>query len=71
LESVGTPNRLLQTDLAELPTVVIQPAVLPPVILFEGSFKVTAQQVVSLQNTAKTPVNFTVRTPPRLDELSA
>ena len=51
LTGSGTPNILLQTDLAQQATVTIVPDALPPVILFESSFDTTSTQTITLTNT--------------------
>ena len=61
LESLGTPNLLLQTDLTQVPTISISPTVLPPALLYEGSFGVAATQTITLANSANTSVTFNVR----------
>ena len=61
LESFGTPNLLLQTDLTEVPTITISPMALPPALLFEGSFGVAAMQTITLSNDANISVAFNVR----------
>lgn len=64
LESVGTPNLLVQTDLTQVPTVSINPEPLPLAVLYEGSFAVTFNQTITLGNEANSSVNFTVRSLP-------
>lgn len=60
LESTGTPNALVQTDLTQVPTVSISPDPLPPAVLYEGSFSATLNQTLILGNVANTTVNYTV-----------
>ena len=63
LESVGTPNRLLQTELSSVPSVIVSPAVLQPVVLFESSFAISNSQSILLNNTGNTTVDFEVGFP--------
>ncbi len=63
LESLGTPNLLLQTDLTEIPTLTISPDNLPPAVLFEGSFSATFNETMTINNEAQSAVNYTVRCP--------
>ncbi|BDA42482.1 probable extracellular serine proteinase at N-terminal half [Coccomyxa sp. Obi] len=63
LESTGSPNLLLQTDLTQVPTVTIAPEPLPPAVLYEGSFSATLNQTLTLGNVANTTVNYTVSAP--------
>ena len=60
LEGFGTPNRLLQTELVSVPTVIINPPVLPPIVLFEGSFATASTQNITLNNTGNATVTFQV-----------
>ena len=60
LESMGTPNLLLQTDLTQIPTLTINPTNLPPAVLFEGSFSATFNQTMTINNEAQSAVNYTV-----------
>ena len=60
LESLGTPNLLLQTDLTEIPTLTISPDVLPPAVLFEGSFSAMFNGSMTINNEAQSAVNYTV-----------
>ena len=63
LESFGTPNLLLQTQLVSVPTVIISPSVLPPIVLFEGSFAASSSQTITLNNTGNATVTFQVGPP--------
>lgn len=63
LAGFSTPNLLLQTDLVFVPTVIIGPAELPPIPLFEGSFAVASTQNITLNNTGNTTVTFGVCAP--------
>lgn len=60
LESLGTPNLLLQTDLTQVPTLDISPDSLSPAVLFEGSFSATYNQTMTINNEAQSAVNYTV-----------
>ena len=60
LGSFGTPNLLLQTELVSVPTVVISPIMLPPIVLYEGSFAASSTQNFTLNNTGNATINFQV-----------
>ena len=69
LTGTGTPNALLQTDLAQQATVTIAPATLAPVVLFEGSFGTSSTQTITLTNTdtnASSLVQYEVPLPSHL-----
>ena len=66
LSGSGTPNLLLQTDLAQQATVTIVPDTLPPVVLYEGSFGTSSVQTLTLTNTdinTSSSVDFAVSPP--------
>lgn len=61
LESTGTPNKLLQTYIKVAPTITITPAVLDPVVLFQGqTFTGATSQTVTLANAGAQDVYFNV-----------
>ena len=61
LESTGTPNKLLQTYIEVAPTISITPAVLDPVVLFQGqTFTGATSQTVTLANDGAQDVYFNV-----------
>lgn len=64
LESLGTPNSLLQTDLTQIPTLAISPDSLSPAVLYEGSFSATSNQTMTIGNVASSSVNYTVSSLP-------
>ena len=61
LEGLGTVNRLLQTELTQVPNVIITPAQLQPVVLFASTFAVSNTQDILLNNTGNATVEFGVR----------
>ncbi|KAK9817300.1 hypothetical protein WJX72_012366 [[Myrmecia] bisecta] len=64
LESADTPNRLLQSDLAATPVITFSPQALSPVVMYEGSFSVTAAQTLTLANAANVSVTFAASAQP-------
>ena len=61
LESTGTPNKLLQTYIEVAPTITVTPAVLDPVVLFQGqTFTGATSQTVTLANDGAQDVYFNV-----------
>ena len=61
LESTGTPNKLLQTYIEVAPTITITPAVLDPVVLFQGqTFTGATSQTVTLANDGAQDVYYNV-----------
>ena len=58
LESFGTPNLLLQTELTMVPDLIILPQPLQPVVLYQGSFAMSESQSISLNNTGNVTVNL-------------
>ena len=64
LESFGTPNRLLYVPLTMVPNLIISPAVLQPVVLYEGSFAMTQSQTIYLNNTGNATVDYEVQPGP-------
>ena len=61
LESFGTPNLLLQIELVSVPTVVISPSALAPLVLFQNSFATSGSQNIVLNNTGNSTITFEVR----------
>ena len=61
LESLQTPNLLLQTPLTHVPDVIISPSSLEPVVLYEGSFSISDTQTILLNNTGNATVEYEVR----------
>ena len=61
LESFGTPNLLLQTELTMVPDLIISPQPLQPVVLYQGSFAMSGSQSISLNNTGNVTVDYQVQ----------